>query len=70
MIKKTFTLFFSSAANAVKNRAGLSQSQDVNTSSEMDDDPIHLGSDDEPEYILPSVHGLSILSFLLALLEL
>lgn len=51
--------FSASAANAVKNRAGLSQSQDVNTSSEMDDDPIHLGSDDEPEYILPSVHDES-----------
>lgn len=47
--------FSASAANAVNNQGGLSQLQDVNTSSELDD-PIHLGSDDEPEYILPSVH--------------
>ncbi|XP_047496811.1 uncharacterized protein LOC125044271 isoform X2 [Penaeus chinensis] len=44
-----------SAANAVNNGGGLSQLQDANSSSELDD-PIHLESDDEPEYILPSVH--------------
>ncbi|XP_047496810.1 myb/SANT-like DNA-binding domain-containing protein 3 isoform X1 [Penaeus chinensis] len=47
--------FAASAANAVNNGGGLSQLQDANSSSELDD-PIHLESDDEPEYILPSVH--------------
>ncbi|XP_042856783.1 myb/SANT-like DNA-binding domain-containing protein 3 [Penaeus japonicus] len=47
--------FSASAAKTANTQVESSQLQDVDMSSEFGD-PIHLASDDEPEYILPSVH--------------